>query len=124
MITADDKVGPPTKFGLQCRGQCLSQIIGSIVGSFEVEERLDLWLTSYCTPRPVVSRIEVVRRISRLGHVMPADPHHPQVGNLEISANAKAFGEQATREHDRHRKNRSIRLARCSSPTLSPQLPP
>jgi hypothetical protein len=26
---------------------------------------------------------------------MPANPHHPQVGNLQISANAKTFGKQA-----------------------------
>ena len=36
---------------------------------------------------------------------MPADPHHPQVGNLQISANAKTFGKQATRQHEGHRKD-------------------
>jgi hypothetical protein len=29
---------------------------------------------------------------------MSADPHHPQVSNLQISANTKTFGNQATRQ--------------------------
>jgi len=44
---------------------------------------------------------------------MPADPHHPQVGNLQISANAKTFGKQATRQHDRYRKHVRYRLLGC-----------
>jgi hypothetical protein len=44
---------------------------------------------------------------------MPADPHHPQVGNLQISANAKTFGKQATRQHDRHRKHVRYRITGC-----------
>ena len=48
-----------------------------------------------------------------MGHIMPADPHRPQVGNLQISANAKTLGKQATRQHDRNRKHVRYRLALC-----------
>ena len=54
---------------------------------------------------------------------MPADPHHPQVGNLQISANAKTFGKQATRQHDRHRKHVRYRLAVCGEMVSSIALP-
>ena len=48
-----------------------------------------------------------------MGHVIPADPHHPEVGNLQMNANSKTFGKQATRQHDRHRKYVRYRLSAC-----------
>jgi len=115
MITADDKVGPPTGLSLQRRGECLCQIVGSIVGSFEVDERPDQRLTSDRTSRAVVSRVEVIRRNRRAGHVMPTDPHYPQISNLEISANSNTFGKQATPQHDRHRKQTNSASPRVTS---------
>jgi hypothetical protein len=41
---------------------------------------------------------------------MPAYPHHSQVGNLKISANAKTFGKQAPGQHERHRKRARYRI--------------
>jgi hypothetical protein len=66
MIASDDKVGPPTSLGLQCRGQCLCQIVGLIVGSSKVEERPDRWLASDCAPRAVVGRVGAIRPSCRV----------------------------------------------------------
>ena len=69
MVATDDKVGPPTSLGLQGRCQCMRQIVGSIVGSFEVEERPDRWLASDCAPRAVASRVGAIKGVVRIFHV-------------------------------------------------------
>jgi hypothetical protein len=112
MIASDDKVGPPPALRLQCCGECLRQLVGSIVGSLEVDERPDPRLASGCTPRAIASSVGALRRSGRVGDVMPADPHHPQIGNLKISADPKTFGKQATRQHECHRKDTRYSLAK------------
>jgi hypothetical protein len=57
----------------------------------EVEERPDPRLASDCTPAPSPAGSEL-RRSCRSGHVVPTDPHQPQVGNLKISGDRRAAG--------------------------------
>jgi hypothetical protein len=91
----------------------MSQIIGSIVGSFEVEERPDQWLASDGVPRLSPAGSEPSDGVVELDTSCLPIHTTRRSATSRSAPTRKLSASRRPRQHDRHRKHVRYRFTAC-----------